>query len=53
MFKKYVAMDRHGADLMGELYGDEDQEGSGRGEENHDGRRAIKKAHEKAHDADS
>jgi hypothetical protein len=28
-FKSYVAKDRHGADLSGELYSDEDQEGRG------------------------
>ena len=28
-FKKYVAKDRHGADLSGQLYGDEDQDGQG------------------------
>ena len=28
-FKKYVAKDQHGADLSGQLYGDEDQDGQG------------------------
>ena len=28
VFKKYIAKDRHGAELSGELYGDEDQRGS-------------------------
>ena len=29
VFKRYIAKDRHGAELSGELYGDEDQAGSG------------------------
>ena len=29
IFKKYLAKNRHGADLSGELYGDEDQDGQG------------------------
>ena len=33
IFKKYIAKDRHGADVTGEIYGDEDREGG----EKHEG----------------
>ena len=39
-FKKYIAMDRHGAELSGELYGDEDQPGSE--DEKNDGKMTLK-----------
>ena len=40
VFKKYIAMDRHGAELSGELYGDEDQPGSE--DEKNDGKMTLK-----------
>jgi hypothetical protein len=40
LFKKYIAMDRHGAELSGELYGDEDQPGSE--DEKNDGKMTLK-----------
>ena len=50
-FKSYVAKDRHGADLSGELYGDEDQDGRGGKKQQSKGgmespsQVAVKKAH--------
>ena len=37
IFKKYVAKDRHGADLCGDVYDNEDLAGSGLGDERHEG----------------
>ena len=53
-FKSYVAKDRHGADLSGELYGDEDQDG--RGGKKHESKGGIESSSQvavkKAHGAD-
>ncbi len=38
--RKYIAMDRHGAELSGDLYGDEDRPGSE--EEKNDGKMTLK-----------
>jgi hypothetical protein len=40
VFKRYIAMDRHGAELSGELYGDEDR--SGAEDEKNDGKMTLK-----------
>ena len=52
IFKKYVAKDRHGADLSGALYADEDQDGQGGEKHVPEGGRNLQVMLRRTHGAD-